>query len=158
MKAWKPVDELINELKTISDIELGGPASPETIMQVERKLGGKLPVEVVTFLGKYGQVFLNDESISGIYDNDAEEESNGTIVGDTEECRKFFGLPIGFAVVEYHSGDYCLCVSLTEEAQVSSPVLDYNVFQRKFEEHPLYDSFLKYLISYLTQAVEINID
>ncbi len=151
------VKDLITQLEEVADVYVSKVGADETAIEyVQKELNLIFPKDYKAFLKTFGLMEIKEDCISGISRNDPRRSNKGTVVRDTKAVRTEFGLPEGLAVVEYHEGDYCLCLDLRgkETDAESCPIVEYNIFRRKLEKKPIYDSYEQYLIDRLKGGIE----
>lgn len=91
------------------EVWIGGGASEDQVAILARALEVSLPPSYVDFLKAYGAISIGDHVVSGILENNALDETGGSVRGDTLEFREHEGFPKGFVVVGRHEdGAYCL--------------------------------------------------
>ena len=122
-----------------------GVTAPNQIERVEALLHVALPASFKRFLKDYGGGGVVSAEVSGIEDNDAENDSGGTVVGDTKECRARYGLPDHLVVIYFHDEEVCWCLDTSTFANNECPVVSYNVFTRKVDRQiaPDFASFMR---------------
>ena len=65
------------------EVWIAGGATSDQLAALESALGISLPPSYATFLSIYGALGLGDRFVSGILDNDALDQSGGSVLGDT---------------------------------------------------------------------------
>jgi hypothetical protein len=121
-----------------------GPVSREQIGRLEALLELSLPESFRRFLECYGGGGIVSAEISGIED-DAANESGGTVFGDTQECRQHFGLPAHLVVIYFHDNEVCWCLDVSRWNGQECPVVSYSLFSRTVDREiaPDFHTFLK---------------
>ncbi len=151
------VKDLITQLEEVADVYVSKVgADDNAIKYVQEELGVVFPKDYKEFLKTFGLMAIYESSISGISGKEPTAMSQGTVIYDTKTVRKEFGLAEGLAVVEYHEGDYCLCLDLRgkESETESCPILEYNIFKRRLEKKPIHASYENSLIDRLKGGIE----
>jgi SMI1-KNR4 cell-wall len=91
------------------DVWIAGGASIEQVATLEPSFGVSLPPSYVAFLRSYGALGLGDSFVSGINNNDALDQTGGSVFGDTVEFRTHDEFRPGLIVIGKHEdGAYCL--------------------------------------------------
>ena len=126
-----------------ADCSFDGPASPESVKQVEDKLGVRLPDEFRQFLQLFGGGGPICFAISGIYGTSPLEAGGGTVLGDTLLFRSKFNLPSHLVVIQRDWDDNdAHCLDLSRSNGNTSPVVGFDLFHgtvtkvaKTFEEY-----------------------
>jgi antitoxin YobK len=104
-------DELADAMvATGHEIFWQGAASEGQIRRLEKLLGVPLPESFRQFLLSYGGGGVVGAEISGIEDDDAELDTGGTVLGDTNACRKRYDLPPHLVTIYFHDDEVCWCL------------------------------------------------
>lgn len=129
------IEEIIKPLsQSGEDLFWHGQASEASVQKVEELLGVKLPISLRSFLLKFGGGGVVGEEISGIEDNNPSLLNKGTILGDTERCRKEYRLPSDLAVVYFTDEGVCWCVDCSKRDKAGeSPVVSYSIFAHRID-------------------------
>lgn len=105
------VDALIDRLSASAlPVFWQGPASKGTIDELERLLSTKLPPSFRSFLLKVGGGGVEGAEISGIESDNPLLEHRGTVLGDTKQCRRRFGLPPHLSAIVFTDDEVCWCL------------------------------------------------
>ena len=141
------IEEIVKPLsESGGDLFWQGQANEASVRRVEELLGVKLPTSLISFLLKFGGGGVVGEEISGIEANNPNLMHKGTILGDSERCRKEFRLPPTLAVVYYTDDGVCWCVDCSKRDESGeSPVVSYSIFKHKIDAEiaPAFSDFLK---------------
>jgi hypothetical protein len=97
------------------DVWIPGGASGDQLVALEQALGLSLPPSYAAFLTRYGALGLGDSFVSGIIDNDALDQSGGSVLGDTLRFRTHLAFPRGLVVIGKHE-DGAFCLDTTRQA------------------------------------------
>ena len=129
------------------EVWIGGGASPDQVIALERALGVSLPPSYVTFLTTYGSLGIGDSFVSGIIDNNALDEAGGSTYGDTLEFRTHDEFPSGLIVIGKHEdGAYCLDPA-REATDREYPVVNFE-FGSVQHQRPVASNFLEWLVGF----------
>lgn len=129
------------------EVWIGGGASRDQVILLERALGVSLPPSYVSFLTEYGCIGVGDSFVSGIIENNALDETGGSAYGDTLEFRTHDEFPDGLIVIGKHEdGAYCLDTT-REAADREYPVVNFE-FGSVQHERPVASNFLEWLIGF----------
>jgi antitoxin YobK len=91
------------------EVWIAGRATSDQLVALENALGVSLPPSYATFLSIYGALGIDDRFVSGIFDNNALDQSGGSVLGDTLDFQRHNEFPRGFVVVNKHEdGAFCL--------------------------------------------------
>ncbi|SBS34727.1 SMI1 / KNR4 family protein [Marinomonas spartinae] len=136
--------------KTGSEIYWLGSATDDQIKILEDLLEFNLPASFKEFLKLYGGGGVVEAEISGIENNDALNDSGGTVYGDTLTVREDYQLPEKLAVIFFRDDEVCWCIDASNsKTQDEFPIVSYNLFSRKVDRK-ISDSFENFFEEYLT--------
>ena len=105
------VDLALQKIRTRGhDVWIAGPASEESIDQLEYELRIQLPKSLRSFLSRYGALGIGDQFISGILNDNPLDLQGGSIYADTMLLREDHKqAPDSLLVILQHDdGAYCL--------------------------------------------------
>ncbi len=125
-----------------------GATSTDQIDRLEALLGARLPGSFRRFLAEYGGGGIVSAEVSGIEENDAENDSGGTVLGDTVVCRSDYGLPHDLVVMYFHDNEVCWCLDTSRFIDDECPVVSYSLFTKKVERE-ISDNFEEFMKQHL---------
>lgn len=132
MKTYDRYEELLEAAG--QEVFWLGAASEIQVQHLEASLSMTLPPSFRRFLSEYGGGGVIGAEVSGIEDDDASLTAGGTVLGDTNVCRKQYGLPLHLVVIYFHDNEVCWCLDLDRvSANGECPVVSYNLFLRKVD-------------------------
>ena len=141
------IEEIVKPLSECGeDLFWQGRASEASVQKLEELLGIKLPPSLKLFLLEFGGGGIVGEEISGIEANNPSLMHRGTILGDSERCRKEYQLPSTLVVVYFTEDGVCWCLdSSKQDERGESPVVSYSIFTHKIDAliAPTFSDFLK---------------
>lgn len=145
------VSEYISALQSKeADLWLAGASTDDQIARIEDRLGIELPASYRTFLKEFGGLEINGMAVSGIIENNAHDESGGSVVGDTLELRTTQALPRSLLAISMHEdGAYCLDSSRPSESG-EYPVVNFEHGSLQHQK-PLAASFEEWLIKWILE-------
>jgi antitoxin YobK len=129
-----------------TDVFWLGPASQSSIDKIEELLGLKLPVSLRNFLSEYGGGGVVGQEIGGIGADNPLLTHKGTLLGDSQRCRKDYRLPEHLVVVYFTDDGVCWCVDTSkQDKNGESPVVSYSIFTHKVDAEiaPTFADFLR---------------
>lgn len=149
------ISDLIRRVEEAgSEIFWQGGASQSTISRLQSILGVPLPPTFVNFLSEYGGGGVVGDEISGVEDDDAENENRGTVLGDTNYCRAEFSLPKSLIVVYLRDDEVVWCLDSSDVSKSGEySVVSYDVHKKQTSRR-LFDDFDSYFVDYLTRYAE----
>lgn len=77
-------------------VEVAGPATEESIKNIERDLGVNLPEDYRRFLKDFGAFSIADAHFFGVWDEEGKSTSGATVLGETLRLREGSSLPHDF--------------------------------------------------------------
>jgi len=117
-------DQLAAEAEAVgSEIFWLGGVNQAEVQRLEKLISLNLPTSFKRFLLEYGGGDVVGAEVSGIEDGDASIESGGTVLGDTNQCRKLFGLPSDLVVIYFHDNEVCWCLDTARLRDGECPVV-----------------------------------
>ncbi len=128
------------------DIEWYGPASEGDIKVVEARLNLTIPDQFRAFLMTYGGGGLGQSPISGIIPGAPLTAYTGTILFDTEYCRKRYDLPDDFIVINAEFDEVYWCLDMSPEP---ARVVSYDIFTKTVFSKAIAESFRDFLYEQL---------
>lgn len=151
----KYLDSLANAIENAGhEVFWQGGASPDQVSKLEELLQVRLPPSFKKFLEEYGGGGVVNAEISGIEDNDAENDAGGTVWGDTLVCRREYLLPPELVVIYFHDNEVCWCLNTKAELGGDCSVVSFNVFKKAIDRiiAPDFQSFLVEHLSLYAEA------
>jgi antitoxin YobK len=150
------IEEIVTPLvQSGQDLYWLGQASESSINKIEGLLGVKLPVSLRLFLLKYGGGGVVGDQISGISADNPSLTRRGTLLGDSERCRKEHQLPQHLVVVYFTDEGACWCVDCSRRDEAGeSPVVSYSIFTHRIDARiaPTFAAFLKRYVELWTSC------
>jgi hypothetical protein len=135
------------------DCEFYGPASPDSISQVEARLGIELPSDFRTFLRQVGGGGPISFTISGVDDTSPLEEDFGSLLGDTLLYRSEFNLPDHLVVIQRDQDENDPhCLDLCRSDENTCPVVGFCMVSGKITD--LGENFEEYYMKWTSPYVK----
>lgn len=147
-------DEALAAQKAGYEIFWLGSANTAEIAKLQILLSLTFPAVFVKFLATYGGGGVVGAEVSGIEGDDAENDSAGTVLGDTLTCRNVFGLPDNLAVIYFHDDEICWCIDCSDQRGGSWPIVSYSLAMRKIDRRisDSFDAFMRMHLGLYGQA------
>jgi len=137
------------------EVWISGGASSEQVASLERALGISLPPSYATFLTSYGALGVDDSFVSGILDNDALDQSGGSVLGDTLRFRAHNEFPSSFIVIGKHEdGAYCLDTA-RQSKEREYPIVNFE-FGSIQHASPVAQNFDEWLVLFQLEGMELR--
>ncbi|MCX8712186.1 SMI1/KNR4 family protein [Gilliamella sp. B3464] len=142
------IEKLHNEAE--DEVYWLGSCDESQIKILENKLKLSLPAELKEFILLVGGGGIVEEEISGIVNNDALTESEGSIYYDTCQCRNEYTLPMNLAVIYFKDDEVCWCVDCRKDT--FGQIINYDLFSKKILNvlAPSFESFFEEYVNLRT--------
>ena len=151
-------DFITNHRVDGDELELGTPASLESIKIVEDRLGVKIPPSLKKFLSEVGDISDHEYYINGISGNDPLRRSK-SLITDTMEAREQHSFSSKFIVVHSDENEYFVCLDTNKVDSLGEcPVVevDFITGHVKGELAKNFDIYLSAQIASFDSSIEAD--
>ena len=121
------IEKLINAARASgTEVWVSGPATPEEVELLERRLGVAFPESYRSFLRTVGAISVHEAQVTGIIENNPLSLEGSSLFGETKRSQTEQGLPSGLLVVQPDlEAPYCLSTEASSTGEM--PVVCFQV-------------------------------
>lgn len=141
------IDSIINAIRAIEpdDVWLGSPVDKSTIAQVEKELNIKFCSDYVEYLETYGDIWVDDEQLSGLSKEYPDATSGGDVRYETAQFESSTGIKLQDRTVLHNAdGEFYLIID-----HAKGTVLTYDPFAGCFSGYA--DNLEEALVKFLSK-------
>jgi len=142
-------------------VEISEPVSADRILEVEDKIGYKIPLSYRYFLEKYGTVAISSIEILGVIADRVFDDSHLSFMSISYDLMHECGLPSGLFAIENLDDGYYACLNMRHAVDGDSSVVlwDLGKSEEKIESlEVLSDSFGDYLEKRIHDLIESGLN
>lgn len=150
------IGDLLERLPSLKKFRSGSPVAEATIVEIERQLGVRLPVDYVDLLRKFGFVRWFGHAVYGVHRNESEKAAgyDFDVVTQTLRARneqispEYQALPIDGVVIErYDAGGWYLLFAAESPRAGQVALFDHEVNGTEVQSWESLENFLLWLIA-----------